>query len=461
VGGFITGAILSGLVLAAVSLMTQTPVEAPPRAAGLEVPTGSGFNQPRKDSAAQLPAADATPGEHAAAPRVVSPEPDDLRPLAAADTAPAAAPETGDAQTTLPPPQGAGETSGPTIARGQGTTGKAAEAGAPGQGQADDLSIATEPAQPVLPEIEQDSGMGMERPASGANSEREPSGTIGNIAQGVMTDRLPTVTETEAESAAVGESAPDRATDGAAATGQADGNDAQAKAALPALEKFAARFENPEGKPLMSIILIDHGKSPISFDALADFPYPISYAIDVDWPGAAEAAKTYRAAGLEVLALTNLPQTATPVDVEVAMQTALDAVPGAVAVMEGEGSGLQSSRATLRQLIPILRESGQGLVLFPEGLDTGRKLIARAGVPAVTLFRDIDGEGQTASAIRRALDQAAFRATQQKGGVVVVGRLRAETISALLLWGLQDRANRVAPAPISAVLLANRITKKQ
>jgi len=34
--------------------------------------------------------------------------------------------------------------------------------------------------------------------------------------------------------------------------------------------------------------------------------------------------------------------------------------------------------------------------------------------------------------------------------------LRADTVSALLLWGLQDRANRVALAPVSAVLMGDR-----
>jgi hypothetical protein len=34
----------------------------------------------------------------------------------------------------------------------------------------------------------------------------------------------------------------------------------------------------------------------------------------------------------------------------------------------------------------------------------------------------------------------------------MLGRLRAETISALLLWGLQDRAAQVALVPVSAVL---------
>ncbi len=53
--------------------------------------------------------------------------------------------------------------------------------------------------------------------------------------------------------------------------------------------------------------------------------------------------------------------------------------------------------------------------------------------------------------IRRFLDQAAFKAGQE-GAVIMLGRLRPDTISALLLWGLQDRANSVALVPVSAVL---------
>ena len=52
---------------------------------------------------------------------------------------------------------------------------------------------------------------------------------------------------------------------------------------------------------------------------------------------------------------------------------------------------------------------------------------------------------------RRCLDQAAFRAGQEDG-VVMLGRLREETISALMLWALQDRAAQVALVPVSGVL---------
>jgi polysaccharide deacetylase 2 family uncharacterized protein YibQ len=91
-------------------------------------------------------------------------------------------------------------------------------------------------------------------------------------------------------------------------------------------------------------------------------------------------------------------------------------------------------------------------VLFPKGLNTAQKLLAREGVPSAAVFRDFDAKGQNATVIRRFLDQAAFKAGQEGAGVVMVGRLRPDTVSALLLWGLQDRANRVALSPISALL---------
>ena len=84
-------------------------------------------------------------------------------------------------------------------------------------------------------------------------------------------------------------------------------------------------------------------------------------------------------------------------------------------------------------------------------MNTAQKLALRNGVPALPVFRDFDGAGQTPTVMRRFLDQAAFRA-RQEGGVIMLGRVRPDTISALLLWGLQDRANRVALAPVSAVL---------
>ena len=258
-------------------------------------------------------------------------------------------------------------------------------------------------------------------------------GTIGNRAEGVTTNRLPSL----------GGPAPEAA-EAVAEPETVEG----------ALARNRVAFDNPEGKPLMAIILMDDGQSPIGIEALQSFPYPLSFAVDVTWPGAAAAAERYRAAGFEVLAMADLPEGAQPEDAEVAMQAWFAQVPLAVAVLEGTGTGLQSSREATAQLAPILKESGHGLVMHPSGLNTAQKLIAREGVPSASLFRDFDGQGQNVAAIRRFLDQAAMRADQQEDGVIMLGRLRADTISALLLWGLADRAASVALAPVSAVLQA-------
>jgi len=219
-----------------------------------------------------------------------------------------------------------------------------------------------------------------------------------------------------------------------------------------ALDLYASNFENPEAKPLMSIVLIDRGDFTGAVDALANFPYQVSFALDPARPGAAEAMARYRAAGFEVLALADIPETATAGDVEASLGAALAALPETVAVLEGDKAGLQGSREISDQVAAILGETGHGLILAPLGLDTARKSATKAGLAAATLFRDFDAKGQDANAVRRFLDQAAFKAGQDGGGIIMVGRTRPETISALILWGLADRAERVALAPVSAVL---------
>lgn len=221
-----------------------------------------------------------------------------------------------------------------------------------------------------------------------------------------------------------------------------------------ALDLYASSFENPEGKPLMSIVLIDRGDFTGAVDALANFPYQVSFALDPSRPGAAAAMARYREAGFEVLALADIPETATAGDVEASLAATLAALPETVAVLEGDKAGLQGSRVISDQVAAILGETGHGLILAPRGLDTARKAASKAGLAAATLFRDFDAKGQDANAVRRFLDQAAFKAGQEQDGIIMVGRTRPETISALILWGLADRAERVALAPVSAVLKA-------
>ncbi|WP_120635539.1 divergent polysaccharide deacetylase family protein [Ruegeria sp. EL01] len=219
----------------------------------------------------------------------------------------------------------------------------------------------------------------------------------------------------------------------------------------PPIDAYAIPFENPDSKPLMSIILIDD-EGAFGAEALQDFPYPISFAISPSDPNAAEKMARHRAAGFEVLALADMPEAASAQDAEVSMAVWLDMLPETVGILEGVETGIQGNRKLADQVAAIAGGTGRGLITQDNGLNTVQKLAARNGIPSGVVFRDIDGARQDPKIMRRFLDQAAFRAGQE-GTVVMLGRVRPETISALLLWGLEDRGNRVAMAPISAVMM--------
>lgn len=217
-------------------------------------------------------------------------------------------------------------------------------------------------------------------------------------------------------------------------------------------EVNAEAFAALDNRPLMSIVLIDDAAA-IGAEALQDFPYPLTFAISPQDPKAAEKMKARRAAGFEVLILADLPREATPQDAETAMGVWMQQLPQAVGILEGVDTGFQGNRPLADQMVAVMKATGYGMVTQNSGLNTVQKLALRDGMPAGVVFRDFDGAGQNPRAIRRFLDQAAFRA-RQEGAVIMLGRLRPDTISALLLWGLQDRASQVGLAPISAGLKA-------
>lgn len=218
------------------------------------------------------------------------------------------------------------------------------------------------------------------------------------------------------------------------------------------LSVYSTDFSNPSDRPLMSIVLIDTPGTALGPQVLRDFPYPLTVAIDALAPDALQRMQAYRDAGFEVLATANFPQGAGPTDAEVALGAIFGAVPEAIGLLEADDASLQQSRELTDQVTAVLADSGYGLVLQPKGLNTAQKVAVQEGVPAASIFRDLDGKDQNADVIRRFLDNAAFRARQAEEGVVVLTRLRPETISALLIWALQDRASQVALAPVSAVL---------
>jgi polysaccharide deacetylase 2 family uncharacterized protein YibQ len=231
-----------------------------------------------------------------------------------------------------------------------------------------------------------------------------------------------------------------------------------APAIEPPVKRFAASLPASDEKPRMAIVLMDDGvdieRDLPGLTVLRGLSHPVSIAVDATLPDAAERMRLYRDAGHEVLATVNFPDGARAPDADVWLTAALEKLPEALGVLEGAGTGVQTSRDAAAHVSTYLAGSGHGFVAQDRGLNSVQKLAARAGVPSAVVFRDFDAGEVSSAAIRRFLDQAVFRAAQE-GRVVMLGRLRPDTITALMLWELQDAADRVALVPVSRVLEAD------
>ncbi len=219
----------------------------------------------------------------------------------------------------------------------------------------------------------------------------------------------------------------------------------------PALERFAATFDNPSDLPLIAVLLVDDGSMPGSVAAVVSTGMPVTVVIDAGQPDAAGLMADYRAAGIEVAAMTRLPFAARPADAEVTMAAAFASLTQATALVDLGQSGLQADRQVTDQVMSILSDTGRGFVTLSSGLNLAVRAAEQADVPNAVVYRDLDNLDQDSRAIRRFMDQAAFRA-RQDGEVVMLGRVRPDTISALVLWGTANRATQVAVAPLSALL---------
>jgi polysaccharide deacetylase 2 family uncharacterized protein YibQ len=294
----------------------------------------------------------------------------------------------------------------------------------------DDLLLRPDPAPAEEPAPgPQDGGALAEAPglAPDAGIERE--------VPGVTTDRLPRIGDEDAMEA---EALPELA--------------GEAIMGTTPLELFARDFDNPEGKPLFSIILIDEGVAPEDRGNLAALPFPVTFAIDPLAPDSAEAARVYRQAGQEVAMLASgIPVGATPGDLEQSLQALDMALPEAVVVLDRPEGGLQAEPDLAQQLVPIVAEQGRGLLTYDRGLNPADQVARREGVPSAVIFRVLDSEGESIPKMRNYLDRAAFKAAQE-GKVLVIGRAYPETVAAILEWMVEGRAATVAIAPVSAVL---------
>lgn len=435
--GVVAGTVVSVLGLGVVSLQLS-PVQ-PTQVAPPPVDQGNATAEDTMPDAADAPVANDTPPDAISAPDTPSdPATADATPDADApvsDTPPPPPPDPvapeGDmsVETDAPPAAPDRDAPEPAGPEADEATGDAADpdAGATESGAA----------EPDAPESEA-SNMPQSIPdlANTPQIKSDPVAPIGDLADGVTTNRLPTIDQPT--------------TDGDAATAE----DGPVLADLPtlAIDQNAVSFANPEGRPLMSVVLVDQGTIRQSLGDLNNLPFPVSFVVEASAPDAAQAVAFYRDVGAEVLIVPALPANATPKDAEVIFQAQAPLLDQAVAVFMPEESGFQGNSQLATQISEILIASGHGLVSEPQGLNTGHKTALKNGVASGTVFRELDGEGQDSKVMRRFLDNAAFKAGQENG-VIMLGHARAETLQALIEWNLGNRAKTVAMAPVSALLL--------
>lgn len=423
--GLIWGVVFMGIVLGVTSLLTPMPQK------GAMAPV---VVEEAAPAPVETPVV-AMPEEDAPVPVMETPSLD-MAP-ALEETTAAIAPETGAAESAL---EDMAEVADPapelSVADAPSTSEQpAAPLAAPLS--ENDLAISTEPAQPMSPVAEEEAFV-------------EEAEAVQPDVEVTAVEEAPVVAEDAVVAPEMEAEAPAENPEVVINRLPTVGEDGSLKEDGP-LMMNSVMFDNPESRPIMSIILIDTGEFNIGPEALAAFPYPLTFAIDPLREDALDKAEAYLASGSELVALADLPVNGSAELADLALIPTLESIPGLIGALEGLETGVQGNMAMAEAVLDAMGRAGYGLLLRPKGLNAAQQMADGRDLPVATIFRDFDDKGQVAAVIRRFLDQAAFKA-RQEGEIIMVGRLRPATISALLLWGLQDRASSVALAPVSAIL---------
>lgn len=274
-------------------------------------------------------------------------------------------------------------------------------------------------------------------PVSSDTPIRLPVPTIENPVSNVVTNRLPSVVSPE----------------GASATQNETEVLALDASEVGALRAYAAPFADVPATGMFSVIFIDAGAQGMALDELLQLEIPFSIAVDPSAAGAAETAKAYRDAGIEVLAIANdLPQSAGPSDVAVALGGYFDVLDQAIGLLDPLDGRIQNNRDLLQPVLGAIRDTGHGLVTYDRGLNTAQQAARREGIASATVFRQLDADQEQAPRIKRYLSRAAFTASKD-GAVVVVGHSYPDTVKAVLEWALDEKTADLSVVPVSQVML--------
>lgn len=219
-----------------------------------------------------------------------------------------------------------------------------------------------------------------------------------------------------------------------------------------AISRFHATFDNAEKKPVIAVVLVDDGTAAAADpEAIGQIGAPVTVALNPEVAGVSVLAQTHRLAGDEVAILApEMPQGATPSDLEISYQAYVQTLPESIAMVALPDSPLQNDRMVAQHMAALLLTEGRGLVTSERGLNPARQAAERAGVAYAGIARMLEEGGQDAAAIARLLDRAAFDATRG-GNVVVMGHATPETVAALRSW-IEAGGHEAVIGPLSAVL---------
>jgi len=419
-GGFIRGLIVGGFALACVSLYFGNKAAPTPERTEVEVPAGSEFTLRREDTAVQRP----KPLEQtttASAPEVMQPSVETSLGDTSGLTDAPMIPETGlvDPSSPSTPEAGLAAPAAPERPRLPTIT-----SALPSRPQTEAQSAA-----PTQPKIER----------GNADATRAPSLESGQIV-------------VPSDPAAPQLRRGDQTNDTSLAQVQVDAIETEDPYGK-AIDLYAHERVNDEGKPKLSIVLMTDELNAIDPNLVQALPIPVTFAIDPINPSADALLLSLRELEQEAVILADLPPQAVVQDVDIALSALVNLLPRTVGFIERQAGALQQSRDVMLHVPEVLNRTGHGLIVYEKGLNTLAKEAIKAGTPVATIYRDLDGADQNERTIRRFLDGAVFRATNSASEpIVVLARLRPETMSAILIWALQERAQNIAVVPVSQLM---------
>lgn len=223
-----------------------------------------------------------------------------------------------------------------------------------------------------------------------------------------------------------------------------------------ALATNAAAHTDNANRPMMAIILQDAGAAEDLRRGLLTLSAPITFGVTANLSGASDISTGYHDKGYEVVVvMPDQGQLAergmSSADMQSLLSGVFDAVPVATALVDRVGGEFPSDPNLVNAALETLKTTGHAFLTHRgNGLNSVPQKANSEGVPSDVVFRVID-ETDDAASIRTALERAVLEASKS-GKVIVIGRVRPDTVTTLFSWLLSPGASSVSIVPVSQVL---------